>query len=105
MIERKVLKGRNDTFTLVRAILLGKKLFSYIIFHQTIFSGILTLKAQIKTAANNFLIFFFFKFSKKIGIDISCESSAKQTIHMTCQESTCISYKVDIALQSILNVH
>jgi len=24
MIERKVLKGRNDTFTFVRAILLGK---------------------------------------------------------------------------------
>ena len=27
MIDRKVLKGRNDTFTLVRAVLLGKTVY------------------------------------------------------------------------------
>ena len=30
-------------------------------------------------------IFFFFFFSEKTSLDISCESSAKQTIHMKCQ--------------------
>ena len=30
-------------------------------------------------------IFFFFFFLEKIRFDISCESSARQTIHMKCQ--------------------
>ena len=29
---------------------------------------------------------FFFYFSEKTSLDISCESSAKQTIHMKCQD-------------------
>ena len=43
----------------------------------------LTLKAPITTAADNF---FYFYFSEKTSIDISCESSAWQTIHMKCQD-------------------
>ena len=31
-----------------------------------------------------FFFFFFFFFSEKIGLGISCESSARQTIHMNC---------------------
>ena len=39
---------------------------------------------QITTAADDILIFFFF-FSEKISLDISCESSAKQTTHIKFQ--------------------
>ena len=44
----------------------------------------LTLKALIKTAADDNLIFFYC-FSGKIRLGISCESSAIWTIHMKCQ--------------------
>ena len=48
---------------------------------------ILTLKAPITTAADNiFFIYFFFYFSEKTSLDISCELSAWQTIHMKCQD-------------------
>ena len=39
----------------------------------------LTIKAPITTAADDILKYFFFNFSKKTSLDISCESSA---IHM-----------------------
>ena len=45
----------------------------------------LTLKVQITTVADIF-IYFFFYFSEKTSIDISCESSAWQMIHMKCQD-------------------
>ena len=41
----------------------------------------LTLKAPITTA-----FFFFFYFSEKTSLEVSCESSAWQTIHMKCQD-------------------
>ena len=44
----------------------------------------LTLKAPITTKADNNFDFFFFL--KKIGLDISSESSAWQTIHMKYQD-------------------
>ena len=40
----------------------------------------LTLNLPITTAANNILTSFYF--SEKIWLDISCESSARQAIHM-----------------------
>ena len=43
----------------------------------------LTLKASKKIAADD--TFFHFSFSKKIRLEVSCESSAKQRIHMKCQ--------------------
>ena len=59
----------------------------------------LTLKALIRTAADEILILifiyflfffyffiFFFDFSSKICLDVSCKSSAKQTIHMKYQD-------------------
>ena len=47
---------------------------------------VLTRKAPITTAAdNNFLIYIFY-FSEKTSFDILCESSARQTIHMECQD-------------------
>ena len=52
----------------------------------------LTLKALIITAADdNFFIiiilfYFFFFFSEKTSLDISCESSVWQMIHMKCQD-------------------
>ena len=47
----------------------------------------LTLKVPITTAAdNNFSFFFFFYFSEKTSLEISCESSAWQTIHMKFQD-------------------
>ena len=46
---------------------------------------LLTLKAPITTAADDILKYFF-KFSKKTSLDISCESFVWQTIHIKCQE-------------------
>ena len=48
--------------------------------------SILTLKTPITTAADNILKYFYFNFSKETSLDISCESTAKQTIHMKYQE-------------------
>ena len=45
----------------------------------------LTLKAPIKTAADDSLEFFKKFFSEKIRLDILCESSARQKIHMKHQ--------------------
>ena len=46
----------------------------------------LTLKAPITTAADDNFVLFFFYFSEKTSLDISCESSAWQMIHMKCQD-------------------
>ena len=47
---------------------------------------LLTLKAPIKTAADNIHKYFFITcFSEKIRLDISSESSARQRIHMKNQ--------------------
>ena len=51
--------------------------------------SLLTLQMLITTAADNSLIFFFY-FSEKKRLDISCESSAKQMIHMKCQVLFCL---------------
>ena len=45
----------------------------------------LTLKAPITTAADDIYKYFFFFFSEKIRLDISCQSSARQRIHMKHQ--------------------
>ena len=45
----------------------------------------LTLKALITTAADDIYKYFFIFFSEKIRLDISCESSAIQRIHMKHQ--------------------
>ena len=42
----------------------------------------LTLKAPSKIAADDTFIFFYFYLLKKIRLDVSCESSARQRIHM-----------------------
>ena len=44
----------------------------------------LTLKALITTAADDSC--FFFYFSEETSLDISCESSAWQMIHMKCRD-------------------
>ena len=44
----------------------------------------LTLKAPIRTAADDIHIFFH-SFSEKIRLDVSSESSARQRIHMKIQ--------------------
>ena len=45
----------------------------------------LILKAPSKISSRRQSIFCFY-FSEKISLDISCESSVKQTIHMKCQD-------------------
>ena len=50
-------------------------------FHSRVF--VLSLKAPSKICNRRHSIFFFF--SEKTSLDISCESPAKQTIHMKCQ--------------------
>ena len=49
-------------------------------------SKTLTLKAPSKIVADDILIFFYFNFSEKTSLDILCESSAKQMIHIKCQD-------------------
>ena len=49
-------------------------------FSDAGFRGILTFKVLVTTAA------FFFYFSEKTSLDISCELSAWQTIHMKYQD-------------------
>ena len=51
---------------------------------QTVYSLIL-LKLPIPTTADDILKYFVFVFSGEIRLDISCESSARQTIHMKFQ--------------------
>ena len=52
------------------------------------FSGFktITLKGPFTTAADDNFFFFFFYFTEKTSLDISCESSAWQMIHMKCQD-------------------
>ena len=45
----------------------------------------LTLKALITTAADDIPKYFFIVFSEKLRLDVSCESSARQRIHMKHQ--------------------
>ena len=61
----------------------------------------LTLKAPITTAADDihkyfFIVFFFFLFLEKIRLDILCESSARQRIHMKHQTLFFLKIKVKI---------
>ena len=46
---------------------------------------ILTLKVPITTAADDIHIYFFIVFPEKIRLDVSCESSTRQRIHMKHQ--------------------
>ena len=48
-------------------------------------SACLILKAAIMSAADKIHKYFYIVFQKKIRLDISCESSAKQRIHMKHQ--------------------
>ena len=48
---------------------------------RLLFSNVLTFQAQAKFVVESFLIF-----SVKISLDISCESSAKQKVHLKCQD-------------------
>ena len=63
----------------------------YYIFIIIIFKELLLERVQVwqtaadETAAEEILTFFFYSFQRKCR-DISCESSAKQTIHMQCQD-------------------
>ena len=43
-------------------------------------------KAPSKIYSRRHSKFFFCVFSEKTSLDISCESSAKQMIHMKCQD-------------------
>ena len=54
---------------------------------------ILTLKAPVTTAADNIHKYFFYCFPKKIRLDVSCESSARQRIHMKHQALFSSKYK------------
>ena len=47
---------------------------------------ILTRKAPSKICSRQHSKIFIFLFSEKTSLDISCESSAWQMIHMKCQD-------------------
>ena len=53
-----------------------------LIIPMLLLKALVNLKVQIATAADD----NFFFFSEKISLDISCELSAWQTIHMKCQD-------------------
>ena len=52
-----------------------------------------TFKAPITTAADDIHKYFFIVFLEKIRLDISCESSARQRIHMKNQVLFSSKYK------------
>ena len=73
-------------------------------FHQSLFQYQVILQANCEAliiiTADKILIFFF---SDKIRLEISCESSAKQMIHMKCQvlfppEINKISFRISSAI-------
>ena len=47
--------------------------------------NVLILNVPVMTAADDIHKYFFIVFSEKIGLDISCESSAWQRIHVKHQ--------------------
>ena len=49
------------------------------------FPNFLTINTLITTAAGNIWLFQCVLFFRNIKLDISCESSATQMIHMKCQ--------------------
>ena len=53
-----------------------------------VFKGVLTLKAPSKLCSrrHSILFFYFFYFSEKTSLEISCELSAKQMIHMKSED-------------------
>ena len=57
----------------------------------------LTLKAPSKICSR----LFFFYFPEKTSLDISCELSAKQTIHMKCQDLFSLKNKINKSNKSI----
>ena len=63
-------------------------LFTYKITNSVAHSALpllLTLKAPTTTAADDFHKYFFHCFSEKVRLDVSCESSARQRIHLKNQ--------------------
>ena len=71
----------------------GSKLFAKVISRRKkspLVGKELTLKAPSKICSRRHSFFFFFFFflniSDKTSLDTSCELSAKQTIHMKCQD-------------------
>ena len=63
--------------------------FLCIIFRYQMFLPCFTPKAPSKLCADDILsccCCYYYHFSEKISLDISCESSAWQTIHMKCQD-------------------
>ena len=58
----------------------------------------LTLKAPITNAADDNFFKFLFYFSEKTSLDISCESSAWQMIHMKCQDLFFLKKKMSSAI-------
>ena len=65
----------------------------------------LILTAPITIAADDSLEYSFIVFPEKIRLDISCESSARQMIHMKHQallSSKCKSKKIKVSSAAIL---
>ena len=79
--------------------LAGSTALKYTIKSQEYYN--LTLKALITTAADDILNYCF-HVSDKIRLGISCESSAKQTIHMECQVLFCMKNKKQIMKKKII---
>ena len=67
-------------------ILISQENLMMMIWCFTSLSTYLTLKAPIPTAADDIFLFILFYFSEKTSLDISCDLSAWQMIHMKCQD-------------------
>ena len=57
------------------------KILNYTQFGCMLVAHLLTLQAPVTTAADDIIKYIYLKISDNIGLDISCESFAKQTIH------------------------
>ena len=60
----------------------------------------LTLKAPSIICSRRHSKFFFYYFLEETSLDISCELSAKQTIHMKCQDLFSLKKKIKKKLSS-----
>ena len=102
--SQRCVPARNKDYKIDFALPGSKHCIQIIVLIDSVLVQVLTLKAPITTAADDIFFNFFYYFQRKqvltfhvnllLGrrftwktcLDISCESSAWQAIHMKCQD-------------------
>ena len=71
--------------TITRPILVAVKILSLLADDRARLVALIFTSLRANSAGDKLMIFFLFFFSQKIGFDISCKLSAKETIWVKCQ--------------------